>query len=154
MAAEPSGLLAPVPLFDRLTNPRDGEPPPRGLDPAGLRESLCRELANLFNTRSGLPVARYLAEELTVTEYGIPDLSAFSPANPGDHRRLEAVVARAVRAFEPRLIEVRVTVAEESGRQPRALWLSIAAVLDSGARREPIEFPVAFDVKRGMATVS
>ncbi|HSS79152.1 MAG TPA: type VI secretion system baseplate subunit TssE [Thermoanaerobaculia bacterium] len=152
MTAENSGALAPVPLFDRLSDPRDGAPPPRGLDRAGLRESLCRELARIFNTRCGLTVARYLAEELTVTEYGIPDLSAFSPANQGDHRRLEAVVTRAVQAFEPRLSEVRVTVEAESGRE-RALWLSIAAALDSGAFRELIEFPVAFDVKRGMATL-
>jgi type VI secretion system protein ImpF len=152
MAAETSGALAPVPLFDRLSHPRDGAPPPRGLDRDGLRQSLCRELGRIFNTRCGLSVARYLTEELTVTEYGIPDLSAFSPANLDDHRRRAAVVARAVQAFEPRLSEVQVTVAAASAGE-RALWLSLAAVLDAGARRELIEFPVAFDVKRGMATV-
>lgn len=130
-----SGHLAPAPLFDRLAGS------PRALGRAGLRASLVRELGRLLNTRSPLPAGRYLAEPLTVLDYGLPDLLAFSPANPDDHRLVEAVVARAVLAFEPRLSEVRVTV-RETGGDGRALRLALEAVLSSGTLSEPLRFPL------------
>lgn len=142
-----------APLFDRLTdfNPgSSGEPRPlRTLGRQGLRDSVRRELERLLNTRSSLPVDQLAQRpELTVLEYGIPDLSAYS-AGDDDHQRLLAgVVARAVAAFEPRLREVRVAVVRLEDEQ-RSLRLRIDAVLTADEVAEPVSFPALMGLKSG-----
>lgn len=146
-----------APLFDRLTdlNPGAiGEPRPmRTLDRTGLRESVRRELGRLLNTRSSIPVDQ-LAErpELTVLEYGIPDLSAYSIGDDDHQRLLAGVVARAVTAFEPRLREVRVSVVRLEDEQ-RSLLLRIDAVLTADEVAEPVSFPALMGLKSGRAEV-
>jgi type VI secretion system protein ImpF len=146
-----------APLFDRLTDLDPGstaEPRPlRTLSRQGLRESVRRELERLLNTRSSLPVDQ-LAEraELTVLEYGIPDLSAFVVGDQEDQRRLAAVVARAVAAFEPRLREVRAVFerVEDGGRDAA---LRIEAVLAVDEVSEPIAFPTLLSIRGGESLV-
>lgn len=146
-----------APLFDRLVDlhPRaPGEPRPfRTLDGKGLLESVRRELERLLNTRSSLPVDR-LEElpELTVLDYGIPDLSAFSAGSPEDHVRLAAVVARAVAAFEPRLTHPRVEVLtlEDHGR---SLRLRVHGTLVVDELSLPVSFPTVLGLATGHAAV-
>jgi len=147
----------PAPLFDRLVDLDPDVPaeprPMRTLDPRGLRESVRRELERMLNTRSSLPVDRLDQRvELTVLEYGIPDLSAFSAGSEEDLVRLAGVVARAVAAFEPRLRRVRVTV-DRLQDGFRALWLRIDADLVVGEVAEPISFPTLLGIKTGMVEV-
>jgi type VI secretion system protein ImpF len=146
-----------APLFDRLTDldPRSGaEPRPlRTLDRRGLRESVRRELERLLNTRSSLPADRLAErEELTVLEYGIPDLSAFSAADPEDQKRLAALVTRAVAAFEPRLRAVRA-VFERLDTTGRLAEIRIEGVLTIDEVSEPVAFPTLLTVKSGEAQV-
>jgi type VI secretion system protein ImpF len=147
----------PAPLFDRLVD-RDpearAEPRPlRTLDPRGLRESVRRELERMLNTRSSLPVDRLVErDELTVLEYGIPDLSAFSAANEDDQRLLTALVARAVAAFEPRLRGVRVAFERLEDGQ-RSLLLRIDAELMRDEVAEPVSFPTLFGLRTGTVEV-
>ena len=147
----------PAPLFDRLVDREPQVPaeprPLRTLDPRGLRESVRRELERMLNTRSSLPVDR-LAErdELTVLEYGIPDLSAFSAANEDDQRLLISLIARAVAAFEPRLRGVRV-VFERLADGQRSLQLRIDAELMIDERAEPVSFPTLFGLRTGAVEV-
>lgn len=146
-----------APLFDRLTDLDPGSiaelRPFRTLSRSGLRESVRRELERLLNTRSSLPVDQLEARaELTVLEYGMPDLSAFSAADPEDQRRLAAVVTRAVTAFEPRLREVR-TVFESLENAGREASLRIEAVLTIDEVSEPISFPTLLAVKGGEVLV-
>lgn len=146
-----------APLFDRLTDldpGSAGEPRPlRTLNRTGLRESIRRELGRLLNTRSSLPVDELAARpELTVLEYGIPDLSAYS-AGDGDHQRLLAdVVARAIAAFEPRLREVRVAVVRLEDDQ-RSLRLRIDAVLAADEVAAPVSFPALMGLKSGRVEI-
>ena len=147
-----------APLFDRLTDLDPwsaGEPRPlRTLGRAGLRESVRRELERLLNTRSSLPVDRLLERpELTVLDYGIPDLSAYSAGNDDDQRLLAAVVTRAVQAFEPRLREVRVAVLHLEDEQ-RTLRLRIDAVLLADEVAEPVSFPALMGLKSGRVEVA
>ena len=147
-----------APLFDRLVDldPRSpGEPRPlRTLDRAGLRESVRRELERLLNTRTSLPVDRLEErQDLTVLEYGIPDLSAFSAGSTEDQKRLVSIVTRAVAAFEPRLTEVRA-VFESLDTTGRLAELRVDAVLTFDEVREPVSFPTVFTVKTGEARVS
>jgi len=86
---------ARLPLFERLARGGHGD----ALDAAGLRDSVGRELLRLLNGRS----ASGRSEGLSVLDYGIPDWTALYAANADDRQRLANGVARAVRAFEPRL---------------------------------------------------
>lgn len=125
----------------------------RTLDRAGLRESVRRELERLLNTRSSLPVDRLEErQDLTVLEYGIPDLSAFSAGSLEDQRRLASIVTRAVVAFEPRLSEVRA-VFESLDSTGRHAELRVDAVLSFDEVREPVSFPTLLTVQNGEAKV-
>lgn len=122
-----------APLFDRLVQPGGRRPAPRHdtLDRAGLRESVRRELEQLFDTRCSLPAEALRGRERTVIEYGLPDLSVLAPARHADRVRLAAILREAIEAYEPRLADVRVTVAApapEPGRR-QALRARIDAVL-------------------------
>lgn len=146
-----------APLFDRLVEKsRDSEEPRplrTPLDREGLLESVRRELERLLNTRSSLPVDRLEErEELTVLEYGIPDLSAFSAANPADQARLAAAVTRAVAVFEPRLRSPRVSVLGLEDHQ-RSLALRIDATLAGDPVAEPISFQTVLGLRSGAAEV-
>ncbi len=146
-----------VPLFDRLVEIEPFEPRERSLlgalDLRALRESVHRELERLLNTRSSLPVVRLLERpELTVLEYGIPDLSAYSAGNAEDQGLLTGIVARAVAAFEPRLREVRVSVVRLEDEQ-RSLLLRIDAVLMADEVAEPVSFPALMGLKSGRVEI-
>jgi type VI secretion system protein ImpF len=146
-------LLGPRSLFpDSPVEPRRARPE-HTLTREGLRESVRRELHALLNTRSALPAAVYLERELTVIDYGIPDLSDFSAAHPEDRARLAVLVLRAVQAYEPRLSEVRVTVAGYEERDG-LLKLALEATLRVDDWHEPVVFPTLLGVKRGEARVS
>src|SRR6266571_3278353 len=103
-----------TPLFDRLV---DRDPflrrevrPMRTLDRRGLKESVRRELEQLFNTRCPVPAHRLTIRERSVIDYGIPDFSTFSARRFEDRARLADVLRRAIEAFEPRLANVRVRI--------------------------------------------
>ncbi len=141
-----------APLLDRLVghDPRSlgGRRPSHTLTREGLKESVRRELQTLFNTRSALPAPLHLTRELTVIDYGIPDLSDFSAANVEDHARLAKLLERAVAAFEPRLTAVRVVV-DGYAESERSLAVTVEAILVVEAWREPVSFPTLLGVRNG-----
>ncbi|HTQ80312.1 MAG TPA: type VI secretion system baseplate subunit TssE [Thermoanaerobaculia bacterium] len=118
----------------------------------GLKESVRRELETLLNTRSALPASVLLTRELTVIDYGLPDLADFSAANHEDHSRLAAVVERVITAFEPRLSAVQVRVEGYSAVE-RGLSLQVEATLNVDGWREPVSFPTVLGVKSGASQV-
>jgi type VI secretion system lysozyme-like protein len=135
-------------LFDRLV---DLEPqsqkevrPLRVLDKKGLKDSVRRELGRLLNTRRPIPLASPL-EERTVINYGIPDFSSLSPHSDNDRRRVEFWMQEAIRNYEPRLVNVKVSV-EPVAKDERSLTARIDADLQLDTIREPVAFSVV--VKR------
>jgi type VI secretion system protein ImpF len=131
-------------LFDRLI---DMEPlsqrevrPLTTLDKQGLKNSIRRELGRLLNTRCPIPLAPAVTER-TVINYGIPDFSSLSPHSTDHRALLESWVRDAIVAYEPRLLDVRVTV-EAPQRGERSLVVRI----DSRLQLEDIREPVAFAV--------
>ena len=99
--------------------------------------SLRRELTGLLNTRSPTPLERFAVDDLTVLDYGVPDLTSLHPQSAIDRGRLEALLSRAIATFEPRLREVRVEVEPLPGRS-EALRASAQAMLHVGRLVEPI----------------
>lgn len=135
-----------APLFDRLVDLSPGVRrelrPFRTLDRAGLRESVRRELERLFSTRCPLPADRLAERERTVIDYGVPDLSVLGPARYLDRDRLASILREAIAAYEPRLSQVRVTVAE-AGDDRERLRARIEAVLVVDGVPESVAFDTA-----------
>lgn len=133
------------PLFDRLVDlePRiDREARPlRTLDRAGLKESVRRELEQLFNTRCPEPAHRLPIARRTVLDYGVPDLAAFSPQNHDDRVQLGEILRRAALAYEPRLVDVRVHMAPVPG-----LDLALSATVEASVVIDGVAEPVSFQI--------
>jgi type VI secretion system protein ImpF len=145
-----------MPLFDRLV---DREPlqcrearPLRTLGRRDLRESVRRELEQLFNTRCPIPAHRLSGRPRTVVDYGIPDLSGFSARSAPDRARVADVLRRAIEVFEPRLAGVRV-VLEAVPEDGFALAGRIEAVLATDPVPEPVSFLTALQLKEGEVEV-
>lgn len=138
-------------LFDRLVDDPDGdERSLRILDQKQLKASVRRELGRLLNTRCSIPLHQLGEEERSVVNYGIPDFSSLSPHNADDHALIASIVAQTIKAFEPRLRQVRVEVGPAFAAES-ALWLNISAQLAVGLFSEPVSFPVTLNSKSGTA---
>ena len=133
----------PAPLFDRLASlPVQGVIDATLIDSVGLRESLVRELGNLFGARSARSVAHYLKGELTVLDYGLPDLSHLSARAEADRLVLTRVLHMAMASFEPRLAAVEVSV-EPAADAPTRAHVRIAAAVRIGSALRRVEFDLA-----------
>lgn len=135
----------PLPLFDRLTLWSPDEAVGVLLDSMeGMQVSIRRDLLRLLNTRSNLGVKRYLAQELTVIDFGIPEVAVLSTRSGEDRNQLEQVLKKAIRAFEPRLTNLSVRV-QESVRRNSRLDVLIAADACLHSEQQRMEFQVALD---------
>lgn len=139
-----------MPLFDRLSDraaeqPRD---PSRRAAQLAIRASVQRELSRLLNTRCSEPIDVWEQRELTVIDYGIPDLSAFHTNDGQERQRLEDVLVRAITAFEPRLVDVTVYL-RPNERDSRKASGWIEATLIAASDREPLIFATTLDPESG-----
>ncbi len=145
-----------MPLFDRLVDraPRlRHEPrPARTLDRRGLRESVRRELERLLNTRCPIPAHRLADRPRSVIDYGLPELSGFSPQRVEDCERLAERIRRAVEVFEPRLAEVRVRLEPALGNV-FSLTGHIEAVFLGDPVPEPVVFHTAVETRSGKVEI-
>jgi|ERR1051325_6694218 type VI secretion system protein ImpF len=145
-----------TPLFDRLV---DRDPhlrrelrPMRTLDRRGLRESVRRELEQLFNTRCPVPQHHLGNRERTVIDYGIPDLAIFSARSFDDRGRIAEILRKAIEAYEPRLSNPRVTVEQVPGEE-LALMARIEATMVTETVPEPVSFLTVLQLKEGEVSV-
>ncbi len=109
---------------------------------ADLKKSVKRDLEWLLNTRhNGIDIDETL-EELneSLAIYGLPDLTSLSVKNPNEQNRIAKAIETALRVFEPRFINVKVTL-EPINNTDRQLRFRIEAHLDI----EPVPEPVSFD---------
>lgn len=138
-----------APLFDRLMGADGGSYFEPKLDSLGLRESLVREMRQLFSTKSRLTMAQYQKSELTVLDYGLPDFTALSPGSTNDTTLMAEVLTKCLEKFEPRLSMVLVTVKPETGSGTTA-HASIAAAVTIGRQALRLDFDLAFTPAGGM----
>jgi type VI secretion system lysozyme-like protein len=130
------------PLFDRLVESDFRADEGRTLDRAGLKQSVRRELEQLFNTRAPLPVHHLSSAQRSVVDYGIPELSTYSARNPDDRVLLGEMLRRAVSIYEPRLADVTVRVLPAPGDD-----LSLVARLEAVLFVEGVHEPVSFELQ-------
>jgi type VI secretion system protein ImpF len=149
--SEPGSGSARGLLFERLIEPDPGLSPGAGRDPlvppsarvdparAALERSVARELSALLNTRALPAVDAVEPEARTILEYGFPDPTGLSPQSGSDRGRLARAAERAIRAFEPRLAEPRVTVLDRPAGVD-GLAIVIEGVLTTGTGAAPFAF--------------
>jgi type VI secretion system protein ImpF len=119
-----------------------------GISARELKASVARDLAWLLNTRVWIPSDDETLSGLgeagqSILTYGIPDLASYSWTNPQDCREIAAVVEKAIRTFEPRLLprSVRVEILPNDDVADFTVRLRIEAILHV----DPINEHVAFD---------
>lgn len=138
---------AKLPLLDRLLNADpdepEGPPPSAALALERLRAAVRRDLESLLNARRRRqPLPPELTELLTSpANYGIPDATSGAYAVAARREALAREVELTIRRFEPRLMDIRVTLLSGGDDLGRALRLKVEAVL----RADPVPEPVSFE---------
>ena len=129
-------------LIDRELDVSREPPASRASSLRELKQAVRRDLEWLLNTRQCIDEIPDDLKELkkSVLVYGLPDFSQANVKSPSDQARLRRVIVEAIRNFEPRLSDVRVTI-EPAREVERALHFRIDALL----RVDPVSEPVTFD---------
>jgi len=114
-----------------------------------LKESVKRDLEWLLNTRQlmgGIPPD---LKELnnSVAAYGLPDFTNLSIDSPADRKSIKREIELAIKRFEQRLDNVRVTIEPTEGLD-RVLRFRI----DASLRIDPAPEPITFDTKLELGT--
>ncbi len=107
-----------------------------------LKLAVRRDLEWLLNTRSvNVEIDDRLVEiKQSVLTYGLPDVTGLSAKNQNEQKRLTKAIENAIRYFEPRFLDVKVTL-EPVNNVDRTLNFRIEARLNI----EPTPEPIAFD---------
>jgi len=145
---------APVILsvLDRLTD-EDFKLPDiqltRSKSVSKLREAVRRDLEWLLNTRQPMEVAEDGTElQNSLYMYGLPDISSMSAKNTRDRQRLTQAIEAAIAKFEPRIANVRVTMADEQEKVP-ALRFIIEGLLRLDPSPERVSFDTILELTSG-----
>lgn len=109
---------------------------------AELKQSVRRDLEWLLNSRSHAEdIYEGLVEvNKSVAVYGLPDFTSLSVKNHTELKRMTSALETAIRTFEPRFLDLRVTL-EPTSYADRQLRFRIEAKLDV----EPTPEHIAFD---------
>ncbi len=108
-----------------------------------LKQSLVRDLEWLLNTRRIAEPApdRYPEVQQSVYHYGLPDISSRSADSVEVQQALSRDIEEAIRIFEPRLTDVRVSLRQSTEEGSRLARFVIEGLL----RMEPNPERVVFD---------
>ena len=107
-----------------------------------LKLSVRRDLEWLLNSRSYPGEIDERLEEVkkSVVNYGLPDITGISAKNHNEQKRLTIALETAIKVFEPRFLDLKVTL-EPVNNVDRLLRFRIEARLNV----EPAPEPIAFD---------
>lgn len=107
-----------------------------------LKTSVRRDLEWLLNTRCIIDEIPERLEEVnnSLAVYGLPDFTGISVKGSSEQYRLLSMIKTAIRIFEPRLIDVDVTL-EPISNVERVLRFRIDAQL----KIDPVPEPITFD---------
>ncbi len=157
MAIPPASFKTRASLLDRLIDaaPREKRElrPLRTMDRPDIRAAVSRDLGWLLNTRTPLTAEEFDTRELTVIDFGVPDFGTGTPASFKDQKQRALRTEKAIRAFEPRLQDVKVSIEVEMNSE-RSLRMVIAAVMVVDDVREPVSFRTIYDSKTGTMEIN
>lgn len=141
-------------LLDRLGSVEDW-PSTRAQSLRMMRESLKRDMEWLLNTRQSPidGIDRFPLASRSVIHYGLLDTSGLSLSSSLDNRRLQQALQDCIQAYEPRLINVRVTL-ESRNSTRQHLGFHIEGQIDLDPAPEEISFDTVLDLTSGEYKVS
>jgi len=116
-----------------------------------LRAAVGRDLDSLLNTRRTPEPAPEGLEEVRASLYhfGMPDLSSLNSDAQNDKHRLVQMLEETVTLFEPRLTDVKVSVAPPEEHAPRVMRFRIEALLRMDPQPERIAFDTRVEITSG-----
>ncbi len=141
-------------VLDRLIDldPRTSEEAPktRSASLRELRDSVRRDLEWLLNTRCHTETIDENLEEAprSVAFYGLPDFTGLAAKNAAEQKRLASAVETALLNFEPRFLDLKVTL-EPLSNVDRQMKFKIEARLDVEPAPEPIAFDTVLELGKG-----
>ena len=139
---DPEQGLTPS-ILDRLIDPDAGGTGWRhGYGPEQMADAVQRDLEDLLNTRqthAGLP-SDYQEVQASIVGYGLPDLTALPADTPEQRAAIARVLEAVITRFEPRLRDVRATLADPGDGKERTVRFRVEARLSVEPAPE-----VAFD---------
>lgn len=118
-------------LFQRLRAPAhaQGHFPDRDLDE--LRQSICKNLERILNSRDGMSPA--------CASYGLPDLTVIVNGVPERAREIEQALQRCILEYEPRVKHVEVEHVPNA-HGPMTACFKIRAAMQNGKSAEEVWF--------------
>lgn len=117
-----------------------------------LRAAVRRDLEWLLNSRRTPQQATEAYPELShsLYNYGLPDFTTLTLANPRDRKRLLSAIESTVRLFEPRIGDARVIPVEtENGDGTRSIRFQIEGLLKMDPAPEHVSFDTVLQVTSG-----
>jgi len=115
-----------------------------------FREALKRDLEWLLNTRQPpIPeLADYPQAKASIINFGLPDITSLGLSSASDHGRLRKAIETCLRNFEPRLMDVRVTL-EGADTLDRRLRFHIEGNMKLDPAPEEISFDTVLELSSG-----
>ncbi len=115
-----------------------------------FKEALKRDLEWLLNTRQPpIPeLVDYPLAKASVINFGLPDITSLGLSSASDHGRLRKAIETCLRNFEPRLMDVRVTL-EGSDTADRRLRFHIEGNMKLDPAPEEISFDTVLELSSG-----
>lgn len=149
MARSTTETLVTQSVLDRVTATEDW-PATRSQSLRFFKDSLKRDLEWLMNTRQPpMPeLANYPLAKASVINYGLPDITSLGLASASDHRRLRGAIETCISNYEPRLMDVRVTL-EGTDTADRRLRFHIEGNMKLDPAPEEISFDTVLDLASG-----
>ena len=120
-----------------------------------LKQAVRRDLEWLLNTRCH---TEELVDDLSeakrsVAFYGLPDIVGFNAKNNLEQQRLTKALETAIRNFEPRFLNLKVSM-DPVDNVDRHLKFRIEASLDVDPTPEPIVFDTVLEMGSGEFSIS
>jgi type VI secretion system protein ImpF len=156
MARNESDTVVTQSVLDRLIDNEPSNQSEAGMTRAqsvrALKASLRRDLEWLLNTRRTAEAAgeEYPEASRSLFNYGFPDFTTFTFANPRDRQRLLRELENTIATFEPRLEAVRVVPVEIEGHEvQRAVRFYIEGLLKMDPAPEQVTFDTVLSLTSG-----
>lgn len=137
-------------LIDLDPKTRTEAPLTRAQSLRELKAALKRDLEWLLNTRQPVEEAPESAEQVerSLYSYGLPDVCSLSLHSARDQNRMLRMMESAIATFEPRLANVKVSLAPVSPNT-RVLRFLIEGLLRVDPAPEHISFDTVLEVTSG-----
>jgi type VI secretion system protein ImpF len=149
LARSTTETLVTQSLLDRLTEVEDW-PTTRSQSTRFFRDGLKRDLEWLLNTRQPPidEIASKPAAKASVINYGLPDISSLGFNSASDQRALRIAIETCLRNYEPRLMDIRVSL-QSSDTVDRRLRFHIEGNMKLDPAPEEIAFDTVLELTSG-----